>query len=139
MASHWVLMALISTGNHSGDNPILSRAARPAAGRRSGRETASPCFRSRRARGVPFRARPRPSLTRRGLVLNEGRVGDDTRLDDLFLLVDDDPRRHHQQDTLRLAAVADVLEETVEVRNLTQDRRPELVAALRQALQAAQE
>src|SRR5207248_3127358 len=66
-----------------------------------------------------------------------GAAGADAGLADLFLLVDDDARRHHDEEALHLAAVAGVLEEPVQVRDLAQHRRAELIAALRQPLQPA--
>src|SRR5439155_25065588 len=56
-----------------------------------------------------------------------------------FFFVDDDARRHHDHEAFRLAAVADVLEQPVDVGNLAQDRRTKFIAALRQALQTAQQ
>src|SRR5665213_61973 len=54
-----------------------------------------------------------------------------------FFLLNDDARRHHNQQALGTPAVADVLEEAVDVRNLAQDRRSVLAPRLRQALQTA--
>src|SRR5579884_4319222 len=59
--------------------------------------------------------------------------------DPFLFLVDDDARRHHDHQALRLAAIADVLEEAADVWDLTEDRRTELVAAFRERFQAAQE
>ena len=56
-----------------------------------------------------------------------------------FLFLDDDPRRDHHHQALRFAADADVLEQTVDVRQLAEDRHAELVAAFAQPLDAAQE
>jgi len=46
-----------------------------------------------------------------------------------FLFLDDDPWSDHHHQALRLAADADVFEQPVDVRDLVEDRRAELVAA----------
>ncbi len=44
--------------------------------------------------------------------------GADAGLLEFLFLVDDDARRHHHEEAFGLAAVADVLEQPVDVRNL---------------------
>lgn len=74
--------------------------------------------------------RTRPKLDRRLLL----RMADNARLLGLFLRVDDDPRGDHDEQALRLAAEADVLEQAVDVGHLAEHRRAELVAAFAERL-----
>src|SRR5439155_12034112 len=62
-----------------------------------------------------------------------------TFVDRPFLFLNDDAWRDHDHQTLRLAAVADVAEQTVDIRDLAQDRWTELVAGLGERLEAAQQ
>src|SRR5581483_1493244 len=67
------------------------------------------------------------------------RSADPGHLPQLFFFVDDDAGRDHHHEALALAAIADVLEEPIDVRDLAQDRRSEFVAAFRHPLQTAQQ
>src|SRR5579859_5546683 len=60
--------------------------------------------------------------------------GDVAEEDLLLFLVDDDARRHHDHEALGIAAPAHVAEQTIQIRNLAQDRRSRFVAAFRHDL-----
>ena len=56
-----------------------------------------------------------------------------------FLFLDDDPRRDHHHQAVGLAADADVLEQSIDVGHLGEERHAEFIAAFAQPLDAAQE